>query len=149
MPKAASTFPVRGVPGGWRDAWSAPDDAGIARAQFAAWDAARGQREAAGPAGDGASPADRHVVVGIGQPTDDPTQHRAFTLRARFDAAAGGWTAQVGEQNCNDQRGAWRPIAGDASAPRGFPTAAACLGAAVTRLIAAVDQDAATTAPPS
>jgi hypothetical protein len=88
-------------------------------------------------------------VVGIGQPTDDPAQHRAFTLRARFDPAAGGWIAHSAEQNRNDQSAAWTPIAAAAAAPRGFPTAAACLGAAVTRLIAAVDQEAAATAPPS
>lgn len=46
MVKLNSNFPVRGVPGGWRDEWSAPDDAAIVRAQFATW-AARAEKIAA------------------------------------------------------------------------------------------------------
>ena len=49
MVKSSPNFPVRGVPGGWRDAWSAPDDAAIAQAQFAAWAAARRQPDTSAP----------------------------------------------------------------------------------------------------
>lgn len=55
MVKTTSNFPVRGVPGGWRDAWSAPDDAALARAQFAAWETT-GLRHETGP--EPARPAD-------------------------------------------------------------------------------------------
>jgi hypothetical protein len=40
-------FPVRGVPGGWRDEWSGPDDVAIVRAQFGTWEDARRRRAAA------------------------------------------------------------------------------------------------------
>ena len=43
----ALAFPVRGVPGGWRDEWSGPDDVAIVRTQLATWDAGRMRRAAA------------------------------------------------------------------------------------------------------
>jgi len=43
----ALAFPVRGVPGGWRDDWSGPDDVAIVRAQLATWDAGRRRGAAA------------------------------------------------------------------------------------------------------
>ncbi|HET7094652.1 MAG TPA: hypothetical protein VFI22_14265, partial [Thermomicrobiales bacterium] len=42
--KTPLTFPVRGVPGGWQDEWSAPDPAATARRQFVAWEAAQAER---------------------------------------------------------------------------------------------------------
>jgi hypothetical protein len=39
---------------------------------------------------------DRHIQVGISQPSNDPTQHHVYTVRARYDAVAGGWVARVG-----------------------------------------------------
>jgi hypothetical protein len=42
--KTPLTFPVRGVPGGWQDEWSAPDPAATARQQFATWEAAQADR---------------------------------------------------------------------------------------------------------
>ena len=92
---------------------------------------------------------ERHIVLGITQPTGDPTQHRTFTLRARYDADAGGWTARVGEQNLNDQFDGWEPDSGAGGAPAVFPTAAACLGDAVTRLIQLVDRDASDSSEPT
>lgn len=151
MAKSPTQFPVRGVPGGWRDEWSAPDDAATMRAQFAAWAARTNEavtRSApTDSANGGRGVVDRHIRVGISQPTNDPSQHRAFALRARYDVAAGGWVAEFGEQNRNDQVDRWEPEAGVATASLVFPTAAACLGAAVTRLIEAVDREA--TDPPS
>jgi hypothetical protein len=86
---------------------------------------------------------DRHIQVGISQPTDDPTQHHVYTVRARYDAVAGGWVARVGEQTQNDQFDGWDPESAADRARAVFPSAAVCLGAAVTRLIEAVDQAAA------
>jgi hypothetical protein len=167
MTKPSSRFPVRGVPGGWRDAWSGPDAAAVVQAQFATWAAnaaagTRGDRgappststETAAPRrparpfpGDRVADTDRHILLGVSQPTDDPSQHRAFVLRAHHDAAAGGWVAQIGEQNRNDQIDGWEAAAGLDVAPLVFPTAAACLGAAVTRLIEVVDRDVVDPAP--
>jgi hypothetical protein len=52
------------------------------------------------------------------------------------------WSARVGEQNLNEQRGDWEPHRTDANVAPRFPTAAACLGDAVTRLMTMVDQEA-------
>jgi hypothetical protein len=69
-------------------------------------------------------------------------RHRTFEVRATYDAQTGEWGARVGEQNLNEQRGARDAHrADDNDAPR-FPTAAACLGDAVARLITMVDQEA-------
>jgi hypothetical protein len=87
-------------------------------------------------------PPDRHILVGISHPSDDPARHRIFEIRATYDAETGAWSARVGEQNLNEQRGDWEPEMVDADGAPRFPTAAACLGDAVTRLMTIVDQDA-------
>jgi hypothetical protein len=85
---------------------------------------------------------DRHILLGISHPSDDPARHRTFEVRATYDAQTGVWSARVGEQNLNEQRGDWDAHRADNyDAPR-FPTAAASLGDAVARLITKVDQDA-------
>ena len=85
---------------------------------------------------------DRHILVGISHPSGDPARHRTFEIRATYDAEAGAWSARVGEQNLNEQRGDWEPELVDADGALRFPTAAACLGDAVARLMSIVDQDA-------
>lgn len=84
----------------------------------------------------------RHILLGISHPSDDPARHRTFEVRAAFDEARGGWVASAGEQNLNEQRGAWRAMLPEAGAARVFPAAAACLGDAVATIIAAVDREA-------
>jgi hypothetical protein len=86
-------------------------------------------------------PTDRHVLIGVSHPSDDPARHRVFEIRASYDAARGGWVARVGEQNLNEQRGDWQLVETDDDAPV-FPTAAACLGHAVSVIVAAADQEA-------
>jgi hypothetical protein len=88
-------------------------------------------------------PPDRHIQVGVSHPSNDPSRHRVFEVRAVFDAEADGWVAQVGEQNRNEQRGDWGSLLPEAQGARVFPTAAACLGDAVAAIIAAVDGEAA------
>jgi hypothetical protein len=85
---------------------------------------------------------DRHILLGISHPSNDPARHRTFEVRAAYDAETGEWSARVGEQNLNEQRGEWGPDLADANCTRRFPTAAACLGDAVARLVAQVDQEA-------
>jgi hypothetical protein len=85
--------------------------------------------------------AERNIIVGVSHPTNNPARHRVFEVRATFDAARHGWVARVGEQNLNEQRGAWEPDLMGEELGQGFPTAAACLGDAVTRLIATIDED--------
>ena len=87
-------------------------------------------------------PPARHILLGVSHPTDDPMRHRIFEIRATYDAATRGWVAQVGEQDRNEQRGAWRSILVPDGAATSFPTAASCLGAAVASIIAAVDAQA-------
>jgi hypothetical protein len=90
---------------------------------------------------------DRHSQGGISRPTDDPAQHHAYTVRARYDPAAGGWVARIGEKTHNDEFAGWDPET-DAERVRAvFPSAAACLRAAVVRLIDLVDRAAARAAP--
>jgi hypothetical protein len=84
----------------------------------------------------------RHILLGVSHPTDDPRRHRIFEVRATYDATAGGWVAQVGEQDRNEQRGAWRSLRAPDGPATSFPTAAACLGAAVASIIATVDAEA-------
>ena len=91
-------------------------------------------------------PPDRHILLGISHPSDDPARHRTFEIRASYDAETGTWSARVGEQNLNEQRGDWDPSLADADGAPRFPTAAACLGDAVTRLMTMVDLDAHDTA---
>jgi hypothetical protein len=85
---------------------------------------------------------DRHILLGISHPSDDPARHRTFEVHAAYDAQTGEWSARVGEQNLNEQRGAWEAHWADTKGAPRFPTAAACLGDAVARLIAVVDQEA-------
>jgi len=87
-------------------------------------------------------PPDRHILVGVSHASGDPAHHRNFEIRASYDVVSGGWKARVGEQNLNEQRGDWEPQVTDDGPPQVFPTAAACLGDAVARLIAMVDQEA-------
>ena len=74
-------------------------------------------------------PPDRHIL-------------RTFEVRAAYDGETSTWGARVGEQNLNEQRGEWEPHRADTNGAPRFPTAAACLGDAVTRLITLVDQEA-------
>lgn len=93
----------------------------------------------------GALPAevgDRHLLVGVSHPSNDPARHRVFQIQAAYRPAVGGWEASVGEQNANEQLQGWQAGA-DGNAPSAFPTAAACLGDAVARLVTMVDQEAA------
>jgi hypothetical protein len=89
-----------------------------------------------------AHPPDRHILLGVSHHTNDPARHRTFEIRASYDAARGGWVARVGEQNLNEQRGAWEPSLEDADARPVFLTAAACLGDAVATIVARVDHEA-------
>jgi hypothetical protein len=86
-------------------------------------------------------PRERHLRIGVSHVSNDPARHRTFELRAAYDVERGGWVAWVGEQNLNDQPGAWRPVAGDGAAPV-FASAALCLGHAVAAIVADVDKDA-------
>ena len=86
-------------------------------------------------------PADRHVLLGVSHPSNDPARHRTFEIRALYDPARKGWVASVGEQNLNDQRGDWASVLNDARRAV-FPTAAACLGNAVETMVTEFDQDA-------
>lgn len=86
-------------------------------------------------------PADRHIRLGVSHPSNDPARHRVFEVRAVFDERCEGWVAQVGEQNLNEQRGEWAPLLPDAGWDA-FPSPAACLGHAVTIIVAAVDDEA-------
>jgi hypothetical protein len=85
---------------------------------------------------------DRHILLGISHPSNDPARHRTFEVRAAYNTETGAWSARVGEQNLNEQRGDWEPHRANANGTPRFPTAAACLGDAVARLITMVDQDA-------
>jgi hypothetical protein len=85
---------------------------------------------------------DRHILLGISHPSDDPARHRTFEIRAAYNIETRAWSARVGEQNLNEQRGDWEPHRANANGTPRFPTAAACLGDAVARLIIMVDQEA-------
>jgi hypothetical protein len=84
---------------------------------------------------------DRHILVGVSHPSDDPSRHRVFEVRASYNEAAGGWVAQVGEQNANEQLQGWRARS-EGGREAAFPTPAACLGDAVAFLVAMVDREA-------
>ncbi len=88
-------------------------------------------------------PRDRHLLVGVSHPSDDPARHRVFEVRATHDEAEGGWVASFGEQNRNEQVQGWGANLGDGGRDRAFPTPAACLGDAVATLVAGVDREAA------
>jgi hypothetical protein len=85
----------------------------------------------------------RHILLGVSHVSDDLTQHRLFEIRAVYDREANGWVAQVAEQNRNEQPGAWTPeLRTDGTGLNAFPSAAACLGDAVTRLVTLIDLEA-------
>ncbi len=85
---------------------------------------------------------DRHILLGVSHVSDDPALHRIFEVRASYEVTAGGWLASVAEQNQNEQREDWESKLSGNTAPSVFPTAAACLGDAVTAIVAMVDRDA-------
>ena len=85
---------------------------------------------------------DRHILLGVSHASGDPARHRNFEVRAAYDVASGGWKARVSEQNLNEQGGDWERQLTDEGLMPEFPTAAACLGDAVSRLIATVDREA-------
>jgi hypothetical protein len=85
---------------------------------------------------------DRHILLGISHPSDDPARHRTFEVHAAYAAETDEWSARVAEQNLNEQRGAWEAHRADPHGAPRFPTAAACPGEAVARLITMVDQEA-------
>ena len=91
------------------------------------------------PAG---SRPDRHILLGVSHPSDDPARHRIFEVRAAFDTNARGWVARVAEQNPNEQRGDWGETAHNSHQSKVFPNAATCLGDAVTTIVGAVDREA-------
>lgn len=88
------------------------------------------------------SPTDRHILLGVSHPSNDPARHRTFEIRATFDAARNGWVARAGEQNLNEQRGVWELVRAGVEQAPALPTAAACLGHAVSIIVAAVDREA-------
>ena len=97
--------------------------------------------------GDGAAakrgrPKDRYLRVGVGHPSGDATLHRDFEVRASYNEGAGGWMAQVGEENRNQQIDVWEPAPGGSRA-RAFATPASCLGNAVAGIVAMADAEAA------
>jgi hypothetical protein len=81
-------------------------------------------------------------LLGVSHGSNDPTRHRTFEVRAVYDAARGGWGARFGEKNANNQIESWGTRLTDEDTRRIFSTAAACLGSAVTRIIAMVDHEA-------
>lgn len=102
------------------------------------------RRTAAGSGADAkrGRPKDRYLRVGVGHPSGDATLHRDFEVRASYNLGAGGWVAQVGEENRNHQIDVWGPAPGG-SQERVFATPAACLGNAVAGIVAMADAEAA------
>ena len=97
----------------------------------------------------------RHIVVGISHPSNDPTRHRVFEVRAVPNGQDGGWVASCEEQNANAQPDRWPAWLPNDHRNHPFPTAAACLGNAVEFIVStlareAVDlRDPAMSSPPS
>lgn len=87
------------------------------------------------------STADRQILLGVSHPSNDPALHRTFEIHATYDAANRGWMARFGEKNANDQLVAWRRCHADDGAARRFTSAQACLGSAVTTIIAMVERE--------
>ena len=99
--------------------------------------------EHAGSATDRGEQQTRHILLGVSHASDDPARHRLFEIRAVYDQEASGWVAQVAEQNRNEQPGAWTPeLRTDGTGLNAFPTAAVCLGDAVTTMVTLVDREA-------
>ena len=84
---------------------------------------------------------DRHILVGVSHASDDPSRHRNFVVLATFDMVLGGWVARVAEQNPDDQRSARGPHPMAPGEGQAFPTAATCLGDAVTAIVAMAGED--------
>ena len=98
--------------------------------------------EHAGHGNDRGARRTRHILLGV---SHAPTIRRGtdFEIRATYDQAAHGWVAQVAEQNRNEQPGAWAAeVLMDGIRTHVFPTAAACLGDAVTSVVTLVDREA-------
>lgn len=85
--------------------------------------------------------SDRHILLGVSHPSDDPARHRVFEVRASYSDDAGGWVAQIGEQNINEQFQGWGATLTDEGRVRVFNTPAACLGSAVEIIVAMVDAE--------
>ena len=99
--------------------------------------------EHAGHSNDRGARRPRHILLGVSHASDDPARHRHFEIRAAYDQAANGWVAQVAEQNRNEQPGAWAAEGlMDGIRSHVFPTAATCLGDAVTSVVTLVDREA-------
>jgi hypothetical protein len=99
--------------------------------------------EHAGPANDRGERRTRHILLGVSHACNDPARHRPFEIRATYDHAANGWVAQVAEQNRNEQPGAWAAeLLIDRIRSHVCPTAATCLGGAVTSVATLVDREA-------
>ncbi len=99
--------------------------------------------EHAGHSNDRGARQTRHILLGVSHASDDPARHRDCEIRATYNQAANGWVAQVAEQNRNEQPGAWAAeVLMDGIRSHVFPTAAACLGDAVTSLVTLVDREA-------
>ena len=94
------------------------------------------------PGGNDHRRPDRYIRLGVSHPSEDPARHRVFEIRASYSAAVGGWVAQVGEQNLNEQLVSWGATPDDDARPTAFPTAAACLGDAVALVVDTVDREA-------
>ena len=87
------------------------------------------------------APATRHIVVGVSDPSADPSRHRVFHIAAVYDAPAAGWRAAITEENANAQPGPWRQRSGAHHQPLVAPTAAVCLGRAVALIVAVIATD--------
>lgn len=86
--------------------------------------------------------AARHIVVGISDPSDDPSRHRTFHIAAVYDALAKGWRAAITEENANAQPGPWRQQSDAHHQAVVASTAAACLGQALEMVVSVVACDA-------
>ena len=84
---------------------------------------------------------DRYIRLGVGHPSSDPARHRVFEVRATYSAEADGWVARLGEQNVNEQLPGFGARLTTGGRGRGFATPAACLGDAVTTIVALVDAE--------
>lgn len=87
-------------------------------------------------------PATRHIVVGISDPSDDPSRHRTFQIAAVYDARVDAWHAAITEENANAQPGPWQQRSDAQRQTAVASTAAACLGRAVELIVSVVACDA-------
>ena len=85
------------------------------------------------------------ATASLGSATPPTTRCGTATLKSAppMDQAGNGWVAQVAEQNRNEQPGAWATeVLIDGIRSHVFPTAATCLGDAVTSVVTLVDREA-------